>query len=262
MMKALLFAVLTSFGIFVGQGCRAETLNMASVNYCPYQCDPSKTNGLPGYAKSVVRRIFEDAGYNVFYKIVPFGRALKEVEEGRFVAIPMAHSTSSKHLLLSSKRIASLRQTFYVQKDNLWRYQGTSSLDGVIVGSVVGYNYSVVDVAYQQYLENHKNNKDRVLELAGKGAAKNALRMIARGRLTTFNEDQGYFQFITQNMKEADRLVAAGELGRIAVHFAASPTRKDAKELLKIFDVGIERLRESGELTSILARYNLKDWIE
>lgn len=233
---------------------------MVSVNFCPYQCNASKADGLPGYTKHVVKRIFEDAGYKVSYEMRPIGRALKEVELGKFAAIPMAQTTSAQRLLLSKRRIASLRQTFYIRNDNAWRYQDIPSLRGVLVGSIAGYNYSVVDVAYHRYLETHKSDTSRVFELAGESASKRVFRMILRGRLTTFNEDQGVFQFLTKHLKGADRLIAAGELGRVDMHFAVSSVRKDAKELLAIFDAGIERLRQSGELTAILAPYHLKDW--
>ncbi len=65
-------------------------------------------------------------------------------------------------------------------------------------------------------------------------------------------------------MKEGitGQLEIAGTLGILKNYIGFSPKHPNAKTLINMYDQGIKKLRESGQLNQILSRYGVEDWVK
>ena len=66
--------------------------------------------------------------------------------------------------------------------------------------------------------------------------------------------------YALSQMGKAGAFDVAGELGDSEVFIAFSPAKKESAEYAKILTDGLKKLRETGELKKILAKYGLEDW--
>lgn len=64
-----------------------------------------------------------------------------------------------------------------------------------------------------------------------------------------------------QELNLSGELVSAGTLtSSTPMYIACSPVKDISKQLVKWVDEGTRKLRKSGELAKIMAKYGLKDW--
>jgi len=242
----------------LGSSAHADTINIAVGDFCPYQCDPEKEGGRIGFMSEFTKVIFEKAGYTVNFTVVPFKRAIIGTEKGKYDAL-VCNTGHSKTLLFSQQRIGALQQKFFVRKGNPWQYAGVKSLEHIVVASVIGYDLSAFSPEYEAYLK--KNSDTPAVQYIGGDdfILRNAKKILA-GRVTTYNEDAGLFNYATMKAGIGDRFSTAGVLGENSLYMGFSPHNPKAKLYAEIFDNGIQVLRDSGELTRILSAYGATDW--
>jgi len=63
----------------------AETITIVADEWCPYNCE--ENSDLPGFLIEIARLVFSAHGHSVRYIVMPWKRAVYEVEQGRFNAI-------------------------------------------------------------------------------------------------------------------------------------------------------------------------------
>lgn len=239
----------------------AETLNIAVHEFCPYLCKPEKENGKEGYVAEVLRAIYEPKGFKLVFDRVPYVRGIRSTEQGIYDGMPMLNSQSSDKIVLSKELCGILVQNFYVKKGNPWKYTGLNSLENILVGSIIGYNYSPLDPDYESYLRKYsKTEPKRVFYVASENPTLSNLKMIQTDRITTFNECSYVVEYIINKENLGPKFEVAGTLGILKNYMGISPKRPDVRELTAVFDVGIQRLRKTGRLSAILKDYGLADW--
>jgi polar amino acid transport system substrate-binding protein len=80
--------------------------------------------------------------------------------------------------------------------------------------------------------------------------------------VTTFNEDQTFFQYMIAQggMGRLEDFEIAGTLGFNDQYMGFSPVNPQSPRYAALFDRGIQALRESGRLKTILDSYGIADW--
>ncbi|WP_425667783.1 substrate-binding periplasmic protein (plasmid) [Vibrio tubiashii] len=235
----------------------AKTIHYATLEYCPYACNSEQE----GFALTLHRRIFEEAGYEVTFSFVPWTRVIKGVESGLFDATPILNQHHSELIVLSKENSTVLQQYFFVAKGNTWKFSDVTDLQSIVIGSIFGYDYGVINQEYEDHLQRNKDNL-RVQYIGGPNAIERSIKKIITGRIGTFNEDAGYMFHTLREMALTDKIDEAGFLGTNPQFGGFSPTREDAQALADIFDRGIRRMRASGELRQLLDEYGIPDWVE
>ena len=235
-----------------------DTINIAVGDFCPYQCDPEKEAGRIGFMSEVTNAIFEEAGHTIRFVALPFKRAVSRTEEGLFDAV-VCNVGHSKQLIFSKEKIGVLQQTFFVKKGDPWIYEGVKSLESAIVASVIGYDLSAFSPEYEAYLQKHRHT-NLVQYIGGKNFILRNAKKILVGRVTTYNEDAGLFNYATMKAGIGDKFSTAGILGSNALYMGFYSENPNVASYIEIFDQGMKKLRASGKLDSILASYGMKDW--
>ncbi|MFZ3047471.1 MAG: transporter substrate-binding domain-containing protein [Desulfatirhabdiaceae bacterium] len=252
------------FGLFLLLACGsldAETLNIAVHEFCPYLCEPAKENGKEGYVVAVLKAVYEPEGYKLKFHRVSYVQGIRDTEQGRYDGMPMLNSRSSKKIVLSEEPCGTLIQNFYVKKGDPWKYEGIKSLENIHVGSIHGYNYASLDPEYDAYLQKFSNtNPKKVFYADTETPSLTNLTMILEGKITTFNECSYLVDYISLKEGLTGKFGIAGNLGTLENYMGISPKRPDARKLAEIFNQGIKKLRNTGQLNTILSGYGLMDW--
>lgn len=236
----------------------AETILLRADIWCPYNCVPDTAE--EGYMIDVARRIFETAGHDVEYQTLNWARSIQMAREGRIHAIVGAGKDEVPEFVFPDQELGINRNTFFVRKGDSWQYTGPDSLEGRRLGVILGYGYGPKIDAYVQ----RHQKRDAVQIMAGNHALENNIEKLLADRIDIVLEDYAVFRYVSQKMGVAERVAAAGDdrtRGEVNHLFIAfSPSRPESELFARLLSDGIEKMRHSGELADIMARYGLRDW--
>jgi polar amino acid transport system substrate-binding protein len=86
--------------------------------------------------------------------------------------------------------------------------------------------------------------------------------MLQQGKIDAIFEDTNVMIYsLVKSGVTPGTIVRAGSIDeQIDLYVAFSPKLKSSPEYARRFDEGVARLRQSGNLAAILARYELKGW--
>jgi polar amino acid transport system substrate-binding protein len=232
-----------------------DAIDLCADQWCPYNCavgaDP------PGYVLEIAAAAF--APRKVDYHLMSWSRCLKMVEEGAMDgAIGMARDEGPA-MRVSRQTIARTGDVFLTRADSRWTYDGIASLEHESLGVVAGYDYGDELAAY---LKKNARNPERVQVVHGDEANQTNIAKLRAGRIDAIIVDENVARYEYATGGFADELRIAGRLAPLDLYIGFSPISRRARDLPDRLDGGLQRLRASGELARILARYGLKDWAQ
>ena len=260
----LIMIPLISF-CFPTKGVRADIITLRADTWCPYNCSPSSDH--PGYFIEVAKAIFEPAGHKIDYQTMPWKRVIKKVEAGNFNGAIGTNIFETPNLIYHKEELGEVRHVFYVRKNSTWKYTGIESLKKVRLGVILDYVYDAQTI--NPYIESFKNNPAQVQIVSGDDALEKNIHKINLNRIDVILEASAVFEYVVgklripiSNYSEAGAIYAPNSNNKklIPIYIGFSPKNPKSKEYAALLDDGIKRLRSSGELNKILARYHLKDW--
>lgn len=234
----------------------AETIRFATIEYCPFTCNPSKAGGKEGFMTDVVREAFDGAGYTLEIHSLPYARAVKSVRAGNFDGIIVAGKDYAPDLVYPDQPTVVQRVAFLVNKGEPWRYTGVDSLTNVKVGIVKGFHY--VDPDLIAYLAEQQDNDSRVHVVHGESTTARGLRMLQSNRITTFLEGEYSALYELNRMGISDTMVIAGHTNEAFEDYTGfSPQNPNATRYAQILSDTLTEMKQSGELAEILKRYGI-----
>ncbi|SHK14237.1 amino acid ABC transporter substrate-binding protein, PAAT family [Marinobacter antarcticus] len=234
----------------------AETIRFATIDYCPFTCDPSKEAGKEGFMTDVVREAFEQAGYTLVIDMLPYARAVDSVQTGKYDGIIVVGRDYAPNLVYPDEPTVVQRVAFLVNSGTSWKYTGVESLSGVIVGIVKGFHY--VDPDLITYLEKEQRNEDRVHVIHGESTTRRGLLMLQANRVSTFLEGEYSAVYQLDKMGIREAVTIAGFTTEAFEDYTGfSPRNPDAARHAEILSDKITDLKKSGRLDGILRRYGI-----
>jgi polar amino acid transport system substrate-binding protein len=253
-------ALLLAFGLWLSSSpscCVAATLPLCGDIWCPYNCDPGSKK--PGFAIEILREIFAPAGYSLDYQAVNWARCIDDARAGRFAGIIAAIPTDAPGFTYSKQPIGSSSNGFAFRRGYAFHYAGPASLEGRVLGVVRSYAYNG---ALGAYIDANARDSSRIEFVSGNGALTKNLEKLAAGRVDVVLDDGNVLRTTIDELGLADRLTLEDMHDNAPVFMGFSPRAADPALLARIFDDGMARLRASGRLAAILAKYNVRDWAE
>jgi polar amino acid transport system substrate-binding protein len=222
----------------------------------PYNIKPGAR---PGYAIEIAEAVFKPLGIPVEYRIMPWSRALEACKAGTISAVVGASKDDAEGLVVPEGAIGVAVTHFFVLKGNPWRYEGIPSLATIAVGNAQDY---AITAEIDAYLAQHKADSKRVVIASGDTPLKTLMEMTKRKRIGTFLENPLVVASRTAEFGfTPDDFVSAGPSGEdTPLYIAFAPGLPESAANAAKLTEGIEKLRASGELARILAKYDLKDW--
>lgn len=229
-----------------------KTIVVGADEWCPYNCVPGSR--APGYVIELMRRIFSANGYSVKYVVKPWERVLHETRMGYVDAAVGAIPGEAPGLVYPDMECGVSRNGLF-RADPGWRYAGSHSLDGLVFGVASGYSYGeVIDGLIS-------SGRLHVEAMGGEAPLEANIKMLLRGRMDGIVADTSVVAYTAGEMGVADSIHYGGSPDPGSpLYVAFSPEGENSLMFARMFSEGMEKLRRSGELRAILAKYNLTDW--
>jgi polar amino acid transport system substrate-binding protein len=223
----------------------------------PYSGKPGDER--EGFGLEMMRIIFGEAGYEVDYQLVPWKRALEDARTGVIDSVIGATRSEAEGLKIPVESLGKARTFLFTLKNHPWKYKGAQSLEMVRLTGILGYDYGS---EVSGYLEKHRFDPERVDLMGGLNAFEKNLWKLERGVVDVIPEDPDVFHSQIQLLgRDPKNFRVAGELqDEFEVFLAFSECAGSGENLVKIWDEGVQRIRENGTLEKILGRYGLSDW--
>lgn len=222
----------------------AQEISLVADVWCPVNCEPGSEK--PGYAVELAKAIFEPEGYTVTYVTRPWKRAQKETKEGRFSALLAA--TDEDGLTFPAEPIGILDNDFYTLTHDTWRYRDPDSLIGETLGIISGYQYGEIDPLIH-------SNQVKAYGITGDNLPSRSINMLLEHRVRIIVDWNIIIEHAARHKGVSQRIQHVGRGGnRLPIYIAFTDNRK---HLAPLWDQGMKKLKETGELANILARYQL-----
>lgn len=235
----------------------ADTITLVADEWAPYNMKPGSKK--PGYVVELAVSIFKQHGHEVKYKTINWSRAVKGVLDGEYDGAVGAAYGDCPEAVFPQEEVGIMQNTFFVLKNNLWKYDGVSSLAKIKIGIIQDYSYgNELDLYF-----NKNRNTTRVQESKGDFALVKSIKKALAGRIDVVIEDKAVFLSKLKEMELLDEFKIAGyiEPDRSSyLYISFSPKRAKSELYAKIYSDGIKEYRASGKLEQILNRYGLTDW--
>ena len=254
MISQLSLAIAASLGI--SSHAFAGTVTIRADEWCPFNCEPGEK---PGYGIEIFTEAMKSAGHSVDYKVEPWARALEKTKMGMYNAVIGANSGEIKEFTLKSgaEPIGVSMDCVFTASDSKIKFTKPSDL-GLFkrIGVINDYDYSE-DV--QKWIDDPKNS-GRVDAVAGDDPVAINIKKLEGGRIDAMIEDRSVMSYALNQLALDKKITSAGCLKPAKLFIAFNPKDPESATHIKSLDTTITKLRKSGELAKILAKYGLKDW--
>jgi polar amino acid transport system substrate-binding protein len=247
-MRSLVLLLVMSVAAF-----GAESIKLRADSWMPYNGDPKDAK--PGFSLEIARAALEPQGVTIDYQIMPWARALKELESGSIDAVIGSLGDEVPGMFVPVESVGQTTTEAIVLAGNSWTYSGITSLDTVKVGFPRGYTYAE-DI--DKYLA--ANAKKNVMEVGGDDPLVQARALLERKRVDAFIEGEQVFMWGLTPEQKALYKVGGTVVPAKDIFVAFSPKAANGKRWADLLGKGIADLRASGKLKEILAKYGLTDW--
>lgn len=251
----LVAGVLVAMASLGAAGTPPERLTLAAPAYwCPFSCK----SGSPqeGFAVDIVRAALRDFDIEVTYLNLPYDRALVEVREGDINAAVPVIQAEAPDFVFPDAAVSATEFCFYTNQANRWRFDGLESLQQIQFAATSAYSYGPEMDAYIR-----NAGEEGVFLMTGENIPDRLIRLVATGRFEAFLDDSRLIDYLQAERYQTANFRKAGCLDTVYLgYLGLSPSRSDSSELAQMFDVGLERIRESGEFQLILDSYGVEDW--
>lgn len=244
---------------------------------CPLVCD-EKIEGRPGYVVEILNAIFAQHDLDLDFRPTPWQRAMDMAMEGENDVLVGIFKMSAKEeetwaelgiqtlayktLLYPEEPIFSWNEAcFFLPGSSSWQYENDDSFIGLRFGTIRGYSYTSLDT----YLESFPAQDDRI---SGEDLYRRNFLRLNSGRIDLAVGNPYMAKVVLRRMIQAGQLVQGsirfygcypGSTSRES-YIVFSPKHKNSAQLSRQFDLGLKRLRDSGQLEKILHKYAMTDW--
>lgn len=231
-----------------------KPLAIVADEWCPFNC--SKESLDQGFVIDMARDILASERYAVTYDTLTWMNAVDGVREGRFDAIVGASRDEAKGLVLVEEPLGENKNCFYTRIDDPFIYRAKTNLTTRRLAVVSGYLYGPV---LDDYIASKRSNFRLVQIATGAHPLLTNIKKLQARRIDTLVENMHVMDYSLKKYRLSGIRLAGCEESS-PIYMAISPKRQDSEKIASSLAEGIRKLRKSGKLREILARYGLSDW--
>ena len=230
---------------------RAEsTYQIVEIDWCPQIC-PNNTQS--GYVSEIIELIIAEVPGDFERIDLPWSRAIKLVHEGRAFALSAPAKKEAPELFYPSIPIGIQKMCFFVRKDSQWVYEGPLSLANLQIG--VAKDASLEEL--NGYMYEH-SEQFQLQPYHGRFLKQN-INKLMKNRYDTFIFSRNSTLLELKRLNLLGEIKSAGCISEAPIYVAFSSADnylQAAKYISKKFDIEMLKLAESGQLDTILNKYN------
>ena len=235
----------------------ADAISIRADEWLPYNGPGTKKP--PGYMIELAEKIAVANGHTINYAVMPWDDAVAAVRRGAHDCVVGALKADAEGFLFPNEAWGMSQSALYTLNDTKWRYNGIDSLASVRLAVIEGYSYSE---EIDAYVEKFKADPARIVMISSAGRAQmNAVSRLISKKADVLVEDINVAKLTIGKLNLAERVVMADVATEPEeLYIACTPADPRGKRYADMFSVGIANLRKSGDLATILDKYNLSDW--
>ncbi|WP_284195058.1 substrate-binding periplasmic protein [Chitinimonas prasina] len=232
------------------------TLRVAGAVWCPYNCMIDNNPERRGFMFDMLYAIAAKQGLAVEYVEQPWRRAIITTRAGQQAALAGTLKTDTPDFVFGKQAFGHSRSCFVTRSVSKWQYRGERSLKRLRLAVNKDQTFGdPVDKAVNDPL-----NRLYIFFGAGSDYFPRQMEAVARGQVEVTLEDEYVIRDWLKQSGRQSEFRLAGCLDSGEVYISVPPGNPQAKQLVAMFDSGVQALRQSGELARILAKYGLEDW--
>lgn len=198
-----------------------------------------------GYSWDVLRESYHEMGYTILLLIMPWARAVNNIENGN-VDILFPTGINSKRIKIynySDEPINTAKFVVYVRADNDLEWNGLQSLQGLNIAQKRGFNYGDKLAATPE------------ITLSDVNTVKQGFQMLESNRVDGFLGYEYNWDYILKQEGWKDKFRKLPDFDSSSEYLVALKTNPRGKELLEAFDTGKKRLAVNGKLNEIETKW-------
>lgn len=203
---------------------------------------------LAGFAVDIVRAAFQAAGQEIELQPMPYARCMRDTADGKLAACFNTSRDASleKDFRFHARPLYSASILIFAEKKEPLVNVGISDLRGEAVAVTNGYTYSD-DFDLDTTIRRSVVPKDE-----------SGLRQLAAGRVRYALVFDRVADFLLRSSASdiAGRIKTVGTLRTMDLYLSFGRRHPDTDHLIERFDLGLERIRRSGEYRRIDQRWS------
>lgn len=239
----------------VASACGAATIAVRADEWYPYNGRPGAER--EGYMVDLLRAIAAEHGHAIDYRTLDWTTALRQARDGSADCVIAATAIDGAGLALTTEPFGRTVNTFFVLRGNPWRFRSAADLAGIRIGATAGYSYGATVDAWLARAPRGQVSWVR----DSRRALPTLFARLLSDRIDAVVDDQLVGTSVLTELGLGGRIHAAGHAPEIDdLYIACTPVAR-GRDYATQFGAGLRRMRDSGELAQVLARYDLTDWL-
>ena len=239
-MKRILVIMYFVTSLFSSNVLAKETIYITTGEWSPYTTEKLRHKGI---VLRIISAAFELEGVNVKYSFYPWQRALNKVKNGNFDATAIwYHDKDREKYFYHSNPVMSFKEVFFHLKSYNFNWNKWEDLKGQVSGGIIGFTVTKL-----------LKEKEKEIGFSLETVASDEInfKKLLRGRINIFPAGISVGNQLLSTMFTKD------EASRITYHNKAitqgeafllfSKKVKRSPRLLKLFNNGLKKLKESGK---------------
>ncbi|MFD2206107.1 substrate-binding periplasmic protein [Kiloniella antarctica] len=233
---------------------QAETLRIASIDWCPQLCPQEDKEG---YVLDTVKEIFKNSPYEIEVVTYSWTRAIHLARVGKVHALLSPAKPEAPDLLYPEQEVGTQKMCFFVKNTSPWKYEGITSLRDQKIGIAI-------DTSIEELNTFIKEHKDKFFfSPYGTDYLEHSFNMIERGRLDSFIFTYNSTVYSLLQRKLVDRIKSAGCVSSGNIYMAFTPDKQQRAfvlDAMRYFDKKMTELVRKEEIANIMRNYGLPSW--
>ena len=231
----------------LGSLCHAQSICITNGEWPPYM-----GKDLPDYGpvSAIIEQAFALEGIEVHWQFYPWARAMLVAENGQCDGTAVWSSSKQRRAAFYfSQPILNNQTHFLYRKSQPFDWKSIEDLHGLVIGGTIGYDYGVA----MQTAE--RNGQITLTRLPSE---KLGIRMLLAGRLDIFPIDKVAAQAMLRQDFNAEQRASLAfhplAIRTDPLYLLLSRKVPGNQKLLKHFNHGLQRLKDSGAYDSYMRR--------
>lgn len=207
---------------------------MGADDWCPFSCNSPITEK-PGIVTEIVKEAFASAGFELDYRYLSWARAIKLAEQDQLSGLLGAYLADLPNFITTKNPIIRSRDCFFVNNDDVWKYQDSQSLTSRKIGIIKDYTYG-------ETIEKMKKQKANKVffESTGEDALNQNIKKLELKRLDTLLENEMVIGYLKSQGK-LPAFKSVGCLEKKDIYVVFNPKNPKNKDYVKVVDQFLEK---------------------
>ncbi|NRD72893.1 transporter substrate-binding domain-containing protein [Shewanella sp. VB17] len=197
--------------------------------------------GYQGYSWDILRESFHIMGYTIKLSVSPWPRAMQNVKTGKIdILFPTGMNEERLKVFdYSHEFVNEAKFLIYVRAESPIKWIGLESLNNLVIGVKRGFNYG--DKWHSvDYVTKYDVN-----------TISQGFQMLEKGRIDGFIGYENTWDYILKQQGWSNKYNKMPSFGSTKEYIAVLKTNPNGQTILQDFDIGKQKLIESGKLKEI-----------